>query len=79
MTTTRATVYSRTRGIDWESLPKTFQHAIEFTRRMQINYLWIDALCIIQDGPENWQLEVARMGDIYSNAFLHNLRDDGAK
>ncbi|KEF58488.1 uncharacterized protein A1O9_06414 [Exophiala aquamarina CBS 119918] len=70
MTTTRANLYKRTLGIDWESLPKTFQHAIEFTRRMQINYLWIDALCIIQDDPEDWQREAARMGDIYSNAFF---------
>lgn len=70
MITTRATLYKRTLGIDWESLPKTFQHAIEFTRRMQINYLWIDALCIIQDDPEDWQREAARMGDIFSNAFF---------
>jgi len=70
MTTTRATLGQRTREIAWESLPKTFQHAIEFTRRMQINYLWIDALCIIQDDPEDWQTEAARMGDIYANAFF---------
>jgi hypothetical protein len=54
--------------IRWEVLPKTFQEAIEFTRRLKIRYIWIDALCIIQDDREDWQREVANMYTTYQNS-----------
>lgn len=38
-------------GILLEDLPKTFQDAVEVTRRLNQRYLWIDSICIIQ-GPE---------------------------
>jgi Heterokaryon incompatibility protein (HET) len=38
-------------GIKWSRLPKTFQDAIQVTRLLGIRYIWIDALCIIQDAP----------------------------
>jgi hypothetical protein len=31
--------------------------------------MWIDALCILQDSREDWELESAAMSDIYSHAF----------
>lgn len=37
------------RAIGWDSLPKTFKDAILVTRALQVRYLWIDSLCIIQD------------------------------
>ena len=51
-------------------LPQTLQHAFRLARLLGIRYLWIDALCIVQDDPEEWELEAAKMGLIYSNAFL---------
>jgi hypothetical protein len=36
-------------GIAWDSLPRTYQETIIFVRRLQIRYLWIDSLCIVQD------------------------------
>ncbi|KAH6677104.1 heterokaryon incompatibility protein-domain-containing protein [Halenospora varia] len=51
------------------SLPKTLRDAIAFTRRLGIQYIWIDSLCIIQDSPEDWQRESALMGKIYSHCF----------
>jgi hypothetical protein len=47
-----------------------FQDAVLVTRRLNIKYLWIDSLCIIQDSIEDWAREAARMGDIYRHAFL---------
>lgn len=32
-------------GIEWESLPKTFQEAISLARELDIDYIWIDSLC----------------------------------
>jgi hypothetical protein len=49
LTTERATLPERLRGIGWDTLPKTFQDAINITRMLGIRYLWIDSLCIIQN------------------------------
>jgi hypothetical protein len=52
-------------------LPKTFQDAVEVTRKLDLQYLWIDSLCIIQDSEEDWLKESALMGRVYSNAELN--------
>ena len=61
--------------IPWNEIPKTFQQAIIATRILGkgfgVCYLWIDALCIIQDSREDWRQEAARMADIYENAVLN--------
>src|SRR5947209_1194200 len=38
---------------------------------MDIAYIWIDALCIIQDDEEDKEKEIKNMGHIYRNAFLN--------
>lgn len=58
-------------GIDLFDLPSTFRDAIEVTRRLNIKYLWIDSLCIIQDLIEDWQREAKLMGSYYQNCFLN--------
>lgn len=57
-------------AIEWESLPKTFQEAIEVTRRFDIQYLWIDSLCIIQDDEKDWEIQSAQMADIYRKSVI---------
>ncbi|KAL0261463.1 hypothetical protein SLS55_002893 [Diplodia seriata] len=47
------------------NLPRTFLEAVQVARHLQVRYLWIDSLCIIQDSPHDWQTEVSRMGQIY--------------
>jgi hypothetical protein len=41
------------RKILWASLSKIFQHAIVFARKLDIAYIWIDSLCIIQDSKDD--------------------------
>ncbi|KAK0625166.1 hypothetical protein B0T17DRAFT_456093, partial [Bombardia bombarda] len=41
-------------GIDWQELPQLFQDAIEVARALGCKYIWIDALCIIQDEDQDW-------------------------
>jgi hypothetical protein len=53
-------------NIDVNSLPQTIQDAIAVTRKMSIPYLWVDALCIVQDDEVEKAKEIARMQDIYS-------------
>lgn len=52
------------------SLPPNFRDAVIITRRLGMRYLWIDALCIIQDSIQDWEVECARMGDIYKSSTL---------
>jgi len=55
-------------GIPFSTIPKTFQDALVVTRLLHHRYLWIDALCIIQDDPTDWARESGRMAAVYSNA-----------
>lgn len=56
--------------IPWEKLSKTFQDAVDICRRLNIDYLWIDSLCILQDNKEDWEEESVKMADIYEHAFI---------
>ena len=61
-------------NIDESLLTRTFRDAVEVARMLEIRYLWIDSLCILQTGPgwvEDWQKEAARMGEVYRHAFLN--------
>lgn len=52
-------------------LPKHFKEAMETARRLGVQYIWIDSLCIIQNDPEDWKRESREMGNIYHNAILN--------
>ena len=49
----------------------TFKHAVRVVRDLGYQYLWIDALCINQDDPEEKALQISIMDDIYSNAAFN--------
>lgn len=51
-------------------LPDTFRQAISVCRWIGVQYLWIDALCIIQDDPADWKREAANMNNVYANAWF---------
>ncbi|KAI3326688.1 heterokaryon incompatibility protein-domain-containing protein [Xylariaceae sp. AK1471] len=57
------------KSINFDCLPKTFQHAVTVTRNLGIQYLWIDSLCIIQDDEEDWKRESNRMESVFANAY----------
>lgn len=56
------------RSIPIESFPATLRDAVRVTRSLGIRYIWIDALCILQDSREDWAAEASRMGDVYQGA-----------
>ena len=70
LTTERRTLRSRLRCITYNQLPRTFQDAVRATRKLGYRYVWIDALCIIQDSSQDWQRESQKMGSIYSQAVV---------
>lgn len=67
---TSATLEKRIQGISMAEMPRNFREAIIVTRLLDIQYLWIDSLCIIQDSAEDWMQESAKMGDIYKNSVI---------
>jgi hypothetical protein len=58
------------RGIPLDNFPATLRDAITITRYLGVKYLWIDALCILQDSPQDWAVEAAKMREVYAGAFL---------
>jgi hypothetical protein len=67
-TTTSTLHQHQHQGIAWSSLPKTFQDAATVCRAVDIPYLWIDSLCILQDSRSDWERESACMRNIYEGA-----------
>ncbi|PMD22332.1 HET-domain-containing protein [Hyaloscypha hepaticicola] len=57
-------------GLPFSILTKTFRDAIDVTLRLQIQYIWIDSLCIVQDDRQDWMNECPKMGNIYGGAYL---------
>jgi len=57
-------------GIAWEAFPRTFQDAILFSRKLQMRYLWIDSLCIVQNDKLDWASEASNMSSIYRGAYV---------
>lgn len=60
-------------------MPLVIRHAIDLTRLLGERYIWVDALCIIQDEENDKKAEeLTRMGDIYHNAILTIIAADGS-
>ena len=49
---------------------KTFQHAVLAACKIWFEYIWIDALCIVQDEEEDGQREAASMATVYARSGL---------
>ncbi|KAF2623957.1 hypothetical protein BU25DRAFT_164981 [Macroventuria anomochaeta] len=60
------------KSINLANLPGNFRDAVAITRELGIQYLWIDSLCIVQEGDNGQDLgrEIAKIGFMYQNAQL---------
>ncbi|KKY37621.1 putative het domain-containing protein [Diaporthe ampelina] len=61
---------NRIRGFNLREQDKTIRDAVEVTRYLGLRYLWIDALCIVQDDPHDKAREIGRMHEVYQRATL---------
>ncbi|KAF2122962.1 heterokaryon incompatibility protein-domain-containing protein [Lophiotrema nucula] len=57
-------------GIALARLPAVMQDTVEVMKSLGLQYVWIDALCIMQDSAEDWELEAFFMAAYYSNAHI---------
>ncbi|KAK0745567.1 heterokaryon incompatibility protein-domain-containing protein [Schizothecium vesticola] len=51
-------------------LPLTLQHVFQLVRHLSLSYLWVDALCIVQDDENDKATEIVNMASTYINAYL---------
>jgi Heterokaryon incompatibility protein (HET) len=66
-------------GIDYSDLPPMYQDAITIARALNVQYVWIDSLCIIQhdkndpldkENGEDWKKEAERMEQVFRYAYV---------
>lgn len=67
------------RGLPVTLLRQTFQDTLIVAQRMNVSYIWIDSLCIIQSGDdqEDWPQESKTMEQVYSNSYCNISADWG--
>lgn len=58
-------------------LPQTVRHAIDLCNALGERYLWIDALCIVQDDDEVRNHMIANMTAVYANTTFTIIAADG--
>ncbi|GIZ41798.1 hypothetical protein CKM354_000509200 [Cercospora kikuchii] len=57
-------------GVPLSSLPIMFQDVVTVAKRLRLHRIWIDALCIVQDDHQDWEIQATKMGEYYNNATL---------
>lgn len=53
-----------------EVVAKVVMDAITVCARLQIPYLWVDSLCIVQDDDDGKHYQISNMNHIYANAYM---------
>jgi len=76
--TTKSNLVERKRLISMDSLPPTLADAVWLCMALEVPYLWVDSLCIIQDDPHDWAVEASKMAAVYENAWLTVSADAAA-
>ncbi|KAM7192328.1 heterokaryon incompatibility domain containing protein [Naviculisporaceae sp. PSN 640] len=68
--TLRANLEQMHTEIPSADLPLTLQHVFRLVRELSLSYLWVDALCIVQDDEHDKATEIVNMASTYMNAYL---------
>ena len=70
VTLTKATLREMQKILSLNDLPNSLQDSVWWTRQLGLRYLWIDALCIIQDDELDKAREITAMDSIYMSSFI---------
>jgi hypothetical protein len=57
-------------GLPRNELPATIRDAVDVAERLGIRYIWVDALCMVQDDLHDKHEELGKMSRYYRNSFL---------
>lgn len=69
--------FQRSGALSIETIPQTIADAVEITRLLGISFLWVDALCIVQDDEDDKKAQIGNMANIYGSAFLTIIAASG--
>ncbi|KAK8208130.1 heterokaryon incompatibility protein-domain-containing protein, partial [Phyllosticta capitalensis] len=58
------------RSLPRKDLPGAIRDALTVTERLGVEYIWVDALCIIQDDAKDKDRELGNMSQYYRSSFL---------
>jgi hypothetical protein len=67
-TLTTGTYEEKCTSLDLDRLPRTILETIQVTERLGLLYVWVDALCIVQNSKQDMEEEISNMGLIYSKS-----------
>ncbi|KAJ3544687.1 hypothetical protein NM208_g2931 [Fusarium decemcellulare] len=70
ITLTKSRVQASQLSFVTDTLPRTLRDAVRVCRELGLRYLWVDALCIVQDDPEDKAFEIGNMANIYQNSSV---------
>ncbi len=63
---------------EWgDTMPCTIRDSIQLVMNLGERYLWVDALCIIQDSDRSWALNSNVINIVYGNAYFTICAADG--
>jgi hypothetical protein len=70
LTTTTENLADMKKRIPFSAMPKTHRDAVLIARGFNVRYLYIDAMCIIQNSYSDWESHSAKMCVIYRNSLF---------
>ncbi|KAM0265672.1 hypothetical protein ACHAQJ_000106 [Trichoderma viride] len=70
LTATKSNYAHLKTSISYDAMPKAYQDTVRVARALGVKYIWIDALCIIQDDMADWEKESQMMADIFRNSLV---------
>ncbi|KAK5194817.1 hypothetical protein LTS13_007632 [Exophiala xenobiotica] len=56
--------------IAWSKLPQTITDATRVAQHLQIPYLWVDSMCILQDSRADKDQEISRLRQYFRGAYV---------
>jgi len=65
-------------GLNTATFPETITDSILFVRQLGLRYLWIDAICIIQDCSKDKLTQIQSMDLVYGLSYLTIMAAGGA-
>lgn len=66
--TTKGNLQARKVGVT--EITPVLRDTIRVCRSLSLRYLWVDALCIVQDDTADWERESASMAMVYAHALV---------
>lgn len=67
---TKANLHALTKFFDVARLPASIRDGVKIAAKLRFRYIWVDALCIVQDDEEDKGEQIAKMHQIYTSSTL---------